>query len=412
MDKEHGVKMKPEEPSGRLTHRERFRRVMHFQTVDYIPHIEFGYWDTLMDTWFKEGHLPESFRDNDGKIYHLRDAEGNISHKIVEIYFGCSQISLHVPKIGDGPWTKSKVVEEKGNKRILLNSADVLYEEITEGDRSIPHFLEFPIKDRKSWESFRDKLLKVDDAWREIPPQEFNKMAREYRESDLPLALYFGSFVGWLRDWMGFEKFAFLTVDDPGLLEDMVAHLVKISLPRLSEFLKHIEYDLGWGWEDICFNSGPIINPRTFRSVVFPYMKSVIQLLRQHGIDIIWTDCDGNVTALVPIWLEAGINCLFPAEVKAGNDIFQLRKEYGKNLLIRGGFDKLVLLESKEAILKELNRLEPLLEEGGFIPHLDHLCPGGVHFKMYQYYIWEKCHMLGMPEEEIRNIPALQRFRL
>ncbi|MBC7257579.1 MAG: hypothetical protein H5T66_15885, partial [Chloroflexi bacterium] len=43
-----------------LTPRERFRRVMHYQYVDYISHLEFGYWDELKQTWWEQGHLPRS----------------------------------------------------------------------------------------------------------------------------------------------------------------------------------------------------------------------------------------------------------------------------------------------------------------------------------------------------------------
>ena len=65
------------------------------------------------------------------------------------------------------------------------------------------------------------------------------------------------------------------------------------------------------------------------------------------------------------------------------------------------------MLESKEAILAELRRLEPVMRDGGFIPHVDHRCPDGVQFELYQYYIKEKCHFLGMPEHDVRQIPGL-----
>ncbi|MBI3991392.1 MAG: hypothetical protein HY350_04500 [Candidatus Omnitrophica bacterium] len=402
--------MKPDDFAIKLSQRERFRRAMHFQKVDYVPHIEFGYWDSLKDAWYDEGNLPETFHDANGNLRQTRDKDGNIPDEVVETYFGCSQLCHQGPRIETGPYRQIELVEEKGGKRILKDGLGVLYEEIREGDHSIPHYLEFPIKDRKTWEIFRDEFLKIDDKWRDISKDELNKLITDSRSSDIPLGIWFGSFVGWIRSWMGFENFACMTADSPELLDEMVSHLVKISLPRLAILLENIEYDFGAGWEDICFNSGPILNPATFRRVVLPHMKKVIQLLRQHGVDIIWTDCDGNVSTLVPVWLEAGINCLFPAEVKADNDVSFLRNEYGRNLLIRGGFDKLVLLESKDAILKELKRLEPFVAEGGFIPHIDHRCPGGVAFGMYQYYIWEKCHMLGMPEGEIRRIPALQKY--
>ena len=66
------------------------------------------------------------------------------------------------------------------------------------------------------------------------------------------------------------------------------------------------------------------------------------------------------------------------------------------------------LLESREAILAQFRRLEPLAAEGGFIPHIDHRCPDGVDFDLYRYYIREKCCFIGMSAEETAAIPALQ----
>ncbi len=40
-----------------------------------------------------------------------------------------------------------------------------------------------------------------------------------------------------------------------------------------------------------------------------------------------------------------------------------------------GGVDKTKLQGSKEDILKELKRLEKVVAQGGFIPHIDHRCP-------------------------------------
>jgi len=142
-----------------------------------------------------------------------------------------------------------------------------------------------------------------------------------------------------------------------------------------------------------------------------PHMEPVMKLLRQHGVDVIWTDCDGNILKLIPLWMKVGLNCMFPLEVRPGNDPVALKREYGRELLIRGGFDKDVLYQGRAAIVSELKRLEPAVAGGGFIPHVDHRCPGQVPFDTYRYYIWEKCHMLGWPEAEIRSFPAMQGWR-
>ncbi len=380
-----------------LTPRERFVRAMHFQAVDRLPHMEFGYWASLKDRWMDEGHLPADLG---------RQADGVIRDDAVEAFFGCERRVGVGPAIHAGPARPIEVVGERDGKVIYRDGLGVLCEEVKEGIRSIPHFLEFPIKDRRSWENFRDEFLVLEAEWRVRSPEQIETWARELRHSPYPVGVGFGSFIGKIRDWVGFENLAYMSYDDPELLEEMVAHLTALKLKYLPPLLDKIAFDFASGWEDICFNSGPLLSPKVFDEIIMPYMKPVMKLLRQHGIDIIFTDCDGNVQKLIPLWMDVGLNCMFPLEVRAGNDVLETREKFGRDLLIIGGFDKFRLLESKEAILAEFRKLDPVMQDGGFIPHVDHRCPDGVDFEMYKYYIREKCHFLGMPEEQIAQIPA------
>ena len=384
-----------------LTPRERFRRVMHYQYVDYISHLEFGYWDELKQAWWEQGHLPRSFRQ----------ADGTIPDRLVEEFFGVEQVEHIAPPIGARPLRPIEVIERTAERITYRDGLGVLRREQLTGTRTIPHFLEFPIRDRASWEAFRDEFLDPAHPDRLVPPEEWAAKEALSRTSTNPVSVWFGSFIGWIRDWTGFETLAYLSMDDPDLVEEMVAHLSQMLLQILPETLMRCQFDAAAGWEDICFNSGPILSPKFFKERIIPHMKPVMRLLRQHGIDVIWTDCDGNILKLIPLWLEAGLNCMFPVEVHPGNDPVQLKREYGRDLLLRGGFDKFCLWEGKEAILRELKRLEPAVAEGGFIPHVDHRCPGNVPFDTYCYYIWEKCHMLGWPEERIKAIRAFANWR-
>ncbi|MDP6775383.1 MAG: uroporphyrinogen decarboxylase family protein [Candidatus Latescibacteria bacterium] len=383
---------------GEMTPRERFRRAMHFQAVDRLPHVEFGYWTSLKDRWADEGHLPASLE---------RDSEGVIHDGALERHFGCEQRVTVGGHIEAGPARSVEVVGERDGKVVYRDGFGILCEEVKEGIRTIPHYIEFPIQDRPSWERFRDEFLVKDDAWRGQTEAWIDGRAAELRNSTLPVGINFGSFIGRIRNWVGFENLAYMACDDPGLVEEMVIHLTELKLEYLPPLLHKIEFDYAAGWEDICFNSGPLLSPQMFRDLIIPHMRPVMEMLRQHGIDIIFTDTDGNIEVLVPLWLEMGMNCAFPFEIKPGNDVVRFRQEYGRDLLILGGFDKLVLFETKEAILAEFRRLEPVLQEGGFVPHIDHRSPDGVSFEIYQYYIREKCHFLGMGKEEIGRIPGL-----
>ncbi len=110
---------------------------------------------------------------------------------------------------------------------------------------------------------------------------------------------------------------------------------------------------------------------------------------------MIFTDCDGDITPIVDIWIEAGFTCQFPIEVAAGTDPLALRARFGERVLLIGGVNKRALIAGKDAIDREMERLAPLVAQGGFIPHVDHRCPPDVTFENYHYYLDAKKRILG-----------------
>jgi uroporphyrinogen decarboxylase len=70
--------------------------------------------------------------------------------------------------------------------------------------------------------------------------------------------------------------------------------------------------------------------------------------------------------------------------------------EYGKDLRIMGGVDKLELGKGPAAIKAYLETLGPLVERGGYIPFCDHRCPPNVKPADYLYYLDLKERMFGL----------------
>ena len=380
-----------------MTSRERFNRHMHFQTVDRVPHMEFGYWPETAERWRAQG-LPEH-------LCSLKKGKPNY-HAQIESFFGCEHVVYRGGKMSYLNARERVVVEERESSIVIRDGLGTLREEVKGGPLSIPHYLEFPVKDRASWEAFRDEFLPLDlDA--RVPADIAGIGAAVLRKTE-PVGVMLGSYLGYVRDWIGFENIALMFYDDPDLIEEMIAHLATIYHGVLSRVLPHLTADVAAGWEDICFNSGPICSPEMFARLVIPHMRPVLKLLRRHGVDVIWTDCDGDVTKLVPLWIEAGLNCMFPVEVNAGSDPVALRAEYGRDLLLVGGFDKMALLKGRKAILAELKRLAPAVEDGGFIPHVDHRVQADVDYENYRYYIREKLAVLGWKPEEIAEVEGLK----
>jgi hypothetical protein len=151
-------------------------------------------------------------------------------------------------------------------------------------------------------------------------------------------------------------------------------------------FAAGITLDFCYLWEDIAYKSGPLFSPKIMHELMVPRWQIFTEFLRNNGVSMILVDCDGNIADLLPLVLEGGCNTMLPFEVAAGNDVVAVRKKYGKNLTIIGGIDKRALARGKMEIDAELERVRPLLAEGGYFPTLDHYAPPDISFENYMYY--------------------------
>ena len=97
--------------------------------------------------------------------------------------------------------------------------------------------------------------------------------------------------------------------------------------------------------------------------------------MRAYGQTRFLIDCDGKPGPLVDTFGDLGVRAFFPFEVAAGNDTFEIRRQY-PDVVIWGGIDKRAMLEGGEAIKREVMEKVPALwAAGGFIPSLDHSVP-------------------------------------
>jgi uroporphyrinogen decarboxylase len=124
-----------------------------------------------------------------------------------------------------------------------------------------------------------------------------------------------------------------------------------------------------------------------FARKIGPHYKRITDLLHAHGVQLVSLDCDGKIDALVPIWLENGVNVMFPIEVGTWNaNLRPWREKYGRELRGVGGMDKKVFAQDHAAIDVEVERLRPLVELGGYIPCPDHRIPLDAKWENVQYY--------------------------
>ncbi|MEI7903720.1 MAG: uroporphyrinogen decarboxylase family protein, partial [bacterium] len=71
------------------------------------------------------------------------------------------------------------------------------------------------------------------------------------------------------------------------------------------------------------------------------------------------------------------------------------RKRFGKDLRLWGGVDKRELAKGPEAIRRHLREFIPLIEQGGFIPTVDHTVPPDVSWDNFRIYMDYKIKLLS-----------------
>jgi uroporphyrinogen decarboxylase len=348
-----------------MTSRERFVNWMHFKDVDRPPWWELWYWEETLERWHKEG-LPEDV--------HLIEYLGVDRREDVGVnVFLC-------------PPFKEETIEETSEYRIFCDEQGVIKKEFKykRAKLSMPQFLRPPVENQRDFEELKKRLNPYSPARYPLWWEEKKKM---WKDRDYPLSIFVGSLFGWIRNWMGLERVAITLYDDPDFIEDMMEYITWHILTVIRKAIEEVDIEYATLWEDMAYKTGPLISPAHFKKLMLPRYKRITSFLREHGIDIILVDSDGNINSLIPLWLEGGVNGVYPLERAAEMDPVALRRQYGKELLMIGGIDKRAMAQGKEAIDKELEQLPYLFASGGYIPWCDHLVPPDVPFWNYVYYL-------------------------
>ena len=375
-----------------ISERDRFKAIARFERPGDLMLLtpDFNdFWPETLQKWVREG-APEQILDSRSRGDFFQFSHHRVLREVRtgpdndrELDIGADDLYVYIiPPIE--PAYEPKVLERDAHTITLINEGGETVRVFKNNPQKMPTYLDRPVKDRASWEEYK-KRLDPDTPTR--LPADWGDYVRKMNSKDEPVRLNVGSFFGFLREWTGLEGLLYMFYDDPVLVEDMMEQVCYMETKCLKRVLKDLKIDFALFWEDMAFKTGPLISPDMFRKFMVPRYKRITEILRSHGVDIIFVDSDGNVNELIPLWIESGVNGHWPLEVAAGNDAVALRKKYGKDIIMGGNMDKRALLKDKDAIREEvMSKLPYLLETGGFFPSIDHLVPPDVSWENYIYF--------------------------
>lgn len=263
--------------------RELWRNIMYYGEFDRMPVMHWGGWEETRRRWLSEG-LPEDISEYDYFDAHPMRFELNV-------------------EVGLFPSFEEEVLEETDEYRVFRKFDGVICKDWK--DRSgIPHYMDFILKDAGGWPEYKRRLQPDPDRI----PKDFGTRISGAEVSGLPISVYTGSPIGWIRNWMGVNNLAYLCYDDRDLLSEIVDTIADLVCWVLDQVLPKVKVDVGWGWEDICFRTGPLVSVAVFKECVVPGYRKISAKLREHGVDLYLVDCDGYIDDLIPLWLESGVS--------------------------------------------------------------------------------------------------------
>ena len=377
--------------------RERFLATMAFEPVDRAPLWEYSYWSTTVQRWYGEGlprrmGLPDEPRmlnvAGSGLPWDPSMLPGTGLDQDVQLELDLDPGIRRIPlnSFVYPPFVR-RVLEDRGETILVRDERGHIRLDRKDG-QSISDIVKTAVETRDDWERFKAERLQPTLEGR--LPADWPQQREELRQRDVPLAVGgFGGQVGFFhttRYLLGPVRLLYSFYDQPDLVKDIMNYLADFWVSLFDQVLTQISADFAFFNEDMGYKTGPFISPATFREFLLPCYKKLCGLLCDHGIRIILVDTDGDNWLLIPLLLEGGATGVWPLEVAANMDAWELRQAFPR-LQLMGGVDKRAVAAGKEAIDQELERKIPqTLSSGGYIPTIDHGTPPDVSWENFKYY--------------------------
>ncbi|MAF12066.1 hypothetical protein CMK11_16605 [Candidatus Poribacteria bacterium] len=151
-------------------------------------------------------------------------------------------------------------------------------------------------------------------------------------------------------------------------LSDRVAdHIIEIGVESLR---RGDLCDTGlWIYDDMAHNLQPFPSPRSFERVFLPAYRRMVRAFKNAGAAQVILHSDGDISPLLDMLVDAGIDGINPVEPKAGMHLPTLKERYGGRLSLIGGMCNSHTLPfgSEDDICAETREIVDVAGDGGVI---------------------------------------------
>ncbi len=356
-----------------MNSRERIEIALNHKEPDHIP-IQDGPWESTLERWHKEG-LSEDVEFDDYFGYEIR--------------YVFPDITMQFPY---------EILEEDDEYITERNS----YGEVVKNHKNrstTPAILDNAIKSRKDWEDSKGRLLvnekrgvnfsSILDFSGQISLEEGLKKINKNYENGKYIVYVVTVGLDLIQRYIGMERLFLFVATEPDWIKEMILKNTKFIL-EMYEYMVDVGYKFDGIFilDDLGYRNTSLISPRSYKEIIFDSDKLICDYFHNKNKKVILHSC-GCVKDLIPYFIEAGIDCLQPLEVKAGMDLIELKKKYGNELAFMGGIDTRLYSSNDPKLVEEeiKTKFEVAKVGGGYIYHCDHSIPHTVSLSQYKRII-------------------------
>jgi uroporphyrinogen decarboxylase len=148
----------------------------------------------------------------------------------------------------------------------------------------------------------------------------------------------FGPGLDWIRYMLGFQLFAYVSVDDPGLVSEYLELYTLREIERIRATADPQRSPCALPYGDIAAKRSLLHSPAWLRQEFFPRLKRIVDELHNHGVKALFHS-DGYLMEIMPDLIDCGIDGLNPIETVAGMDLKEVKSLYGDRIFLTGGID-------------------------------------------------------------------------
>ena len=353
-----------------MRYRDRYRAVLKFESVDKIPFEPGEPRESTLARWCSEGlHDPQQWFASLCTCIGIPGYAAGERHIELDVNFNLL------------PAFEEKTLERRNGHYLIQDAKGIVVEVSDDYDASYLRqakdfvtraYHRFPVQKPQDFKAIKKRYL-ASDVQRY--PADFAQHVRRCRDSEAVISLVVPGPFWQLRDWVGFENLCIFFAEDADFVHEMVGFWQEFVSQTMRRALESGVVDRLFINEDMAYKEKSMISPAMTREFLAPTWTRWAREAQQAGVALIDEDSDGYIHELIPIWIESGFNVCDPFEVAAGNDIVQCRQIHGRSMAFRMGVDKRKIAAGGRDMQEELQRLQPVIASGGFIPGCDHGVP-------------------------------------